>query len=84
MEIKTADNETYSFSRDIIERLLYGLVTLALCVAPFLIPGITMRQGGMVFLAEFLFLVLGVIVFSLWISKRNSGARSKSRRRSNH
>jgi len=80
MENETTSNNTYSMSRDIIERLLYGLVTLVFYITPFLIPGIDMRQGLFLFFGDFILLFLGFIIFVKWSKKINHGAHSKSHR----
>lgn len=39
----------------IIERIIYFLVTSALCAIPFLLPGIALKQGALASVAIFLF-----------------------------
>jgi hypothetical protein len=68
----TDNEESNSFSRGLMERFLYGLATLLFCTVPFLIPGITTKQGGMVFFGEIIILFLGIIIFSIVVNKKNS------------
>ena len=60
----------HSFSGDWVEKLLYGLSTLAFCAAPFLITEITVRQGVIFFLIILLFLL--VFVLGLRVNKKKS------------
>lgn len=69
--------ESASFPRDLVERLLYGLTTLAFCAVPFLIPGITIRQGGIVFFGEVMTLILGIFIFGVVINRKKTQKRSR-------
>jgi hypothetical protein len=78
LEKTSTDNEeSHSFSRDLVERFLYGLATLLFCTAPFLIPGISMRYGFMFFFAEIIILILGVIVFSKVVNRKKVSGKSR-------
>ncbi|RUM94358.1 MAG: hypothetical protein DSZ28_03600 [Thiothrix sp.] len=78
MEKKPSTHEEiYSFSGSWVERLLYGLATLAFCAAPFLIPGITVRQGVMLFFGGMIILFLAILVFGLWVSRKQPRGRTR-------
>jgi hypothetical protein len=58
------------FLSDMGERFAYGLATLLFCISPFLIPGISIRQGVVVFFTVLLLLIVGIIIFSVMRQKK--------------
>jgi hypothetical protein len=69
-EKPSTSEEMHSFSGGLVERLLYGLATLAFCAAPFLIPGITVRQGVMLFFGGIIILFLAILVIGLLVNRK--------------
>jgi hypothetical protein len=61
-----------SFLSDMGERLAYGLATLLFCIIPFLIPGVSIRQGVVVFFTALSLLIVGAIIFSVISRKKMS------------
>ena len=61
-----------------MERFLYGLATLIFCIIPFLISGGAAKEGGIVFFAEIIILLAGMITFGI-ITKRNSTSNQSNK-----
>jgi succinate dehydrogenase hydrophobic anchor subunit len=55
----------------LMERLIYVLITSALCSVPFLFPGITVRQGTVLFFSAAMALFLILMVLGMWNSLRD-------------
>lgn len=73
----TQKNLSYSVPRELMERFLYGLATLIFCAVPFLIPGISVRGGVMIFFGSLIVLVIGVIVFSVVVNRKKGARRGR-------
>jgi hypothetical protein len=67
--------------RDLIERFLYGLATLIFCTIPFLISGGAAKERGIIFFAEIILLLLGIVVFGI-VSSKNTPHQSKKNKHS--
>ncbi len=73
----TESNQSNTFSGGLVERLLYGLVTLIFCTAPFLIPGIDMRQGVAILFGATIILFFALLIFTLLAQTKTRRSRSK-------
>jgi hypothetical protein len=69
-KLSTGNKKSNDLLKDFVEGLLYALVTLLFYVVPFVIPGITMKQGGMIFFGEVILLFIGIVIFSIVINRK--------------
>ncbi len=65
------DHEKSRLLARLMERLIYVLITSALCSVPFLFPGITIRQGTVLFFSATMALFLIMMVLGMWNSLRD-------------